>query len=260
MRPISSLVRFKRGDHICLFYRNEDSLTETLAHYLAAGLQRNERCFCVQKPHVIPRLLQSLTALGVDTDLEMHLGTLEVHSDDEFYFAGGGFEPRALIDSLEQSIQQAVAKGFTGLRTAGDLSWALDPRHANPAVLCDRLIGYEQMVEASFPGKPAVGLCQYPANLFPPDLLRRVLDAHRMALEATMISSNHSTLTLRAGSFLADIVADRVRPGEAFHYVVQRREDPEVLSWGQEATMDAAIHTSETILAELVSTRRLGKA
>jgi len=37
-------------------------------------------------------------------------------------------------------------------------------------------------------GKPVIGVCQYAANLFPPDVLRRVLDAHRIAIEKTMIS------------------------------------------------------------------------
>ena len=49
MRSITSLVQFKRGDHICIFYRDQHSLVQMLAHYFAAGLRNNERCFCVQK-------------------------------------------------------------------------------------------------------------------------------------------------------------------------------------------------------------------
>lgn len=251
MPPVSSLVQFKRGDHICIFYRDEFHLAQTLAHYLAAGLRRNERCFCVQKSYMIPGIMQELEALGINADLERQLGSLDIHTDDEFYFSAGRFEPKALIDSLEQSIQAALALGFTGLRTCGELSCALDSSRGDVSLLCDQLIEYEQMVERTFPGKPAIGVCQYPAHLFPPHVLRRVLDAHRIALEETMVSSNHSTITLRSGAFLADIVTDRVRPGEAFHYVVQRRDQPEVLSWGQEDTIDAAIATSEAIMAEL---------
>lgn len=256
MRPISSLVQFKCGDHICIFYRDEHSLTQTLAHYLAAGLRRNERCFCVQKPHIIPGLLQALRDLGFDTPREVQRGALDIHTDREFYFSTGAFEPEALLDSLDQSIREAVARGFSGMRTAGELSWAAEDNHGNSPVLCDQIIGYEQMVDRSFPGKPVIGVCQYAANLFPPDMLRRVLDAHRITLEETMISTNHSSLTLRSGALLADIVTDRVRPGESFHYVVQRRASNDVLSWGQEPTIDAAIQTSENIMAELGSNGR----
>lgn len=254
MRPISSLVQFKRGDHICIFYRDEPSLVETLVHFLAAGRRRHERCFCVQKPNIIPLVVEGLEALGMNTSLERQLGTLDFHAADEFYFSRGRFEPRALIDALEKSVRDALTLGFTGMRTAGELSWALDGCHGDQHALCDQIVGYEQLVERSFPGKPVIGMCQYAANLFPSDVLRRVLDAHRIAIEETMVSVNHSTLTLRAGNFLADIVTDRIQPGSAFHYVVQRRAGNDVLSWGQEPTIDAAIRTSESIMTELGST------
>lgn len=251
-RPITSLIQFKRGDHICIFYRDEASLASTLVHYLADGLRRDERCFCAQKPHMIPQLLHGLDALGFDTAHETRRGALELHTEDEVYFTHGRFEPQLMTDMLEKSIDDALARGFTGFRTAGELSWALDAHRTDcSATMCDQLIDYEKMVERSFPGKPAIGVCQYHAQRFPPHLLRQVLDSHRTALEETMVSSNHSTLTLRAGNFLADIVTDRVNPGEAFHYVVQIKDNPEVLSWGQEYSMDAAIQSSQSIMAEM---------
>lgn len=256
VRPITSLVQFKRGDHICIFYRDEPSLAQTVAHYLAAGLRRNERCYCVQKPHMIPQILAGLEALGVNTALETQLGALDLHAAEEFYFASGGFEPQAMLDSLHQFTHDALARGFTGMRIAGELSWAHEGRRGDPATLCDQVVGYERMVEQSFPGKPMIGLCQYPARLFPSQVLRRVLDAHRIAIEESMVSSRHSTLTLRSGEFVADIVTDRLNPGEAIHYVVQKRTAPAVLNWGQELTMDAAIRACEGIMFELSDRQR----
>lgn len=253
MRSITSLVQFKRGDHICIFYRDEPTLTQMLAHYFAAGIRNNERCFCVQKPEIIPPLLEQMNALGVDTQREIKRGAFDVHTDDEFYFASGHFEPQALIDSLETSVQKAVSSGFSGMRTAGELSWAMEGKHGDPESLCDQIVGYEQLVERSFPGKPVIGVCQYAANLFPSPLLKRVLEAHRTALEETMVSTNHSLLTLRYGELLADIVTDRVNPGEAFHYVVQKRSSLDILSWGQEPTIDAAVATCENIFVDFSS-------
>ncbi|HEU4416758.1 MAG TPA: MEDS domain-containing protein [Candidatus Angelobacter sp.] len=256
MRSVSSLVQFKRGDHICIFYRDEHSLVQNLVPYIAAGLRQGERCFCAQKPRVIAQLLRGLEAFGVDTSREAQRGALEIHTEDEVYFTAGRFEPQAMIDMLERSIDDAVSAGFSGFRTAGELSWALEADRGDPCVMCDQIVGYEAMVQRSYPGKPAIGVCQYPAHLFPPDVLRRVLEAHCIAIEETMVSTNHSTLTLRSGGLLADIVTDRVHPGEAFHYVVQQNGSPEILSWGQEPSMDAAIHSSETIMADLSSNRR----
>jgi hypothetical protein len=86
---------------------------------------------------------------------------------------------------------------------------------------------------------------------FPAKTLDAVLNAHRFSLEETMITSNHSTLTLRSGEFLADIVADRLHPGSAYHYVVQKRGAREVLSWGIEPTINNALAVSESILTDL---------
>jgi hypothetical protein len=163
------------------------------------------------------------------------------------------------MDSLEKSVDEAVARGFSGMRTAGELSWIVEDLKHDDGSLCDQLIGYEKMVERSFPNRPVIGVCQYAADLFPPDVLQRVLEAHRIALEETMVSTNHSTLTLRVGDFLADIVTDRVNPGEAFHYVVQKRASKDVLSWGQEPTIAAAIQSSEMIMADLGAVRASGQ-
>jgi hypothetical protein len=84
-------------------------------------------------------------------------------------------------------------------------------------------------------------------------VIASVLDAHRMALEETMAGSNHSALTIRHGNYLADIITDRLNPGEAFHYVVQGKGSLDVLSWGVEATMDQALSRSGSIMAELAA-------
>jgi hypothetical protein len=249
-------MQFKRGDHICVFYRDEQTLIDTLARYIADGLARRERCFCAQKPHVIPLLFKALEKLGVDIAAEGTRAALEIHKEEDVYFANGRFEPESMMARLERSIDESLDRGFSGFRTAGEMSWALDTRHGTPAVLCDQLAGYEEMVQATFPGKAAIGLCQYPMRAFPPATLDRVLEAHHIALEETMVSTNHSTLTIRAGDYAADIVADRIHPGESFHYVIQQKGSREILSWGMEPSMDAAIGSVKAELSTLAGKKR----
>jgi hypothetical protein len=247
------LVQFKRGDHICLFYRDEDMLVQTLAAYLAAGLRNGERCFCAQKSHMVPQIQRALEQLGVDARGEMSRGALEIHSEDEVYFTEGRFEPHTMMQMLERSIEEAVAQGFTGFRTAGEMSWALDESRGDCAHFCDQLLDYEKLVQAAYPGKAAIGICQYPVDKFPERMIATILDAHRVALEETMVSTNHSTLTIRMGDYLADIVTDRLNPGGSYHYVVQGRGSREVLSWGVEPTIDRALDSSGAIMADLAT-------
>ncbi len=253
--PSHPLVQFKRGDHICLFYRDERMLVQTLAAYLAAGLNKGERCFCAQKPHLIPRIFAALESLGIDAGAQASKGALEIHTEDEVYFPGGRFEPQTMIEMLEHSIEEAIAAGFTGFRTAGEMSWALKDTRCQDSNCCDQLLRYEKLVQEAYPGKPAIGLCQYPLNGFPRRVISLVLEAHRMALEETMAGSNHSTLTIRQGNYLADIITDRLNPGSAYHYVVQGQGSFDVLSWGVEATMEQALSCSGSIMAELAANR-----
>ena len=253
--PSHPLIQFKRGDHICLFYRDEKMLVQTLAAYLAAGLNKGERCFCAQKSHLIPRILKALELLGVDADGYVASGALDIHTEDEVYFPAGKFEPQIIMDMLERSIEDAISAGFTGFRTAGEMSWALKDTRCEKGNCCDQLLNYEKLVQAAYPGKPVIGICQYPVNYFPKRMVDMVLDAHRMALEETMVGTNHSTLTIRQGNYLADIITDRLNPGEAFHYVVQGRGSLDVLSWGVEPTMEQALSCSGSIMTELAANR-----
>ena len=253
MLPSHPLVQFKRGDHMCLFYRDERKLVQTLAAYLAAGLNKGERCFCAQKPHLIPRIFNALELLGINADDQVSRGALEIHTEDEVYFPAGKFEPQIMMDMLERSIEDAIASGFTGFRTAGEMSWALKDTRCEKGNCCDQLLNYEKLVQAAYPGKPAIGICQYPVNYFPKQMVAMVLDAHRMALEETMAGSNHSTLTIREGNYLADIITDRLNPGGAYHYVVQGQGSLDVLGWGIEPTLEEALSHSGSIMAELAA-------
>lgn len=248
MLTCSSVFQFKRGDHICIFYRDAATLVETLVPYLIDGLRKGERCFCAQRPEIISPLRRALESRGVDTHQEIRRGALEIHSEDEVYFPQGAFEPQAMMELLERSIDESLRQGFAGFRTAGEMSWALSGRKG-----CDQLPAYEEMVNATFPEKAAIGICQYPVHSFSPAALDSIIAAHRMALQETMISTNHSALSMRRGEYVADIVADRFDPATAFHYVVQKHGGKDVLGWGIEQGMDQAMQASHSIIDEFAA-------
>jgi MEDS: MEthanogen/methylotroph, DcmR Sensory domain len=245
MMQAASVFKFKRGDHVCVFYHDDQALLQTLVPYVVEGLRNGERCFCAQRKDFVPVLLGYLASYGVDFSYELKRRALEIHTDEELYLAGH-FEPAALMHLLEQSIDEAVAEGFTGFRTAGELSWA-----ANGACDCDQLIAYEKMVDDSFPSKPVVGMCQYHMTAFEPEMLERVLDSHRLSLAETMAGSNHSALQVRYGKYRADIVADRLNPQTTYYYIVQQAGGKDVLSWGSTSSLAAAMTESQQVVDHL---------
>jgi hypothetical protein len=239
----SPIFQFRHGDHICVFYRSEDSLREVLTPHIAEGLRLGQKCFCAQKAHIAGQLLNDLRFMGVNTTDALRRGALEIHTEDEAYFPNRKFEPQAMIDALARSMESAIERGFTGFRTAGEMSWALDGRN-----LCDQLVEYEQMVEEFFPGKPAIGLCQYNLNVFPREVLDKVIEAHRLNLTDPSQSPIHSTMTIRNGNYWSEIVADRLVLSPNYYYVVQRRKSTEILGWGVARDFDAASTKAEQII------------
>jgi hypothetical protein len=242
----SSLFQFKRGSHTCLFYQSDDVLLEILTPFVADGLSRNERCFCVQKPAVLKRLAHNLTFLGIDAKRETDRGRLELHTQDEVYFPGGTFEPRWLMDSLIRFIQKTRQDGYTAFRSAGDLSWVVEGRDE-----FNKVVNYEKMVDEYYPGQRAIGLCQYPLHHFSSDALESVSRHHRMTLAETAPNSLHFSIHLRDGQCRAEVVADNFASGPRYDYVVQKHKTQEIVGWGVAPSFEGAVKRAGRLASKI---------
>jgi two-component system, sensor histidine kinase PdtaS len=231
----SSLFQFKNGDHTCVFYRSDKELMEVLTPFVADGLRRGERVFCAQRPEILKRLTHDLIFLGLNPDYERESGALDLLTEEEAYFPHSQFEPLAMMDMLIRSIYTARAKGFTSFRSAGELSWAVQGRNE-----CDRVVGYEKLVEEYYPGRPAIGLCQYPMDKFEPSVLRAVLASHRMQISDTSPGSNHCSIHFRNEGWTAEMVADKITTEPRYYYVVQHSQPFEIAGWGVSNDFDSA--------------------
>jgi hypothetical protein len=244
----SPLFQFTHGDHICVFYRSQEYLQSVLVPYVSEGLRKGERCFCAQKIEVITMLVHGLQFLGFDTDRAQATGALELHTVDEVYFPSGTFEPDRLMALLMRSIDQSVKKGFSGFRSAGELSWA-----CKDVRTCDQLAGYEAMVNQNFPGKPATGMCQYSMDDFNPVILERVLAHHRLHMEDRAHYSVHASVDVNYADYAAEIVAERLMVDPKFYYVVRKHRPAGVVAWGTATSFVHAMADTEIIIRSAVT-------
>jgi hypothetical protein len=190
-------------------------------------------------------LLYDLNFLGVDTDKAVKRGELEIHTEDETYFPNKRFEPSALMDMLLRSLDDALMKGFSGFRTAGELSWATRGENR-----CDQLLNYERMVDKAFPGRAATGLCQYDVNAFAPEILESVTEAHRLNLSETKPNCFHTGMYVRQSNYCAEIVADKFVLDPNYYYVVQKNRPREIVGWGVAPTFEKASEKVEAMMLE----------
>jgi hypothetical protein len=165
--------QFSHGDHVCHFYQTDDSLLKKLSPFIAEGLKKGERCFCVQKAAVRERLCADLGSAGIDVEREIGRGALLFQSEQELYFDGDGFDPKRILERLGQLMTASLEAGFSGLRTAGDLSLACsDP------VLQEQIVAYEQAVDEFYADKRAIAFCSYRLDRLSQAMLAPVIDAH----------------------------------------------------------------------------------
>ncbi len=245
MTPLP-LFRFKQGDHCCVFYHDEAALLDMLVPYFAEGLQRHERCFTAQTPSLASGLKQGLSRRGISIQKEIDSGALTIVTIDEFYGRGRVFDPAKLIETLKQFIAESVRLGYTGSRTAGEMQFAL-----HNGVECNHLLEYERLVSEAYPGRPVHGICQYHTGLFDAATLEKVVQVHQQTMTDTAGRARHTSMAIRRGRYILDIVTDRKDPARQFYYVVQEHGHRDILAWGVEPSFDDAMWQGESLLSSM---------
>lgn len=173
------------GDHACWLYQNQQQHQAFLTRYVIEGLLLGQKVVCTvpcDSECVVP---EYLAEDGVDPEPYLQSGQLAVPAPDMFDLPGGVFDPDHAIDALLRMTDQALGEGFTGLRTLGDMSWALADPETN-----DRLIEYECMLNSAVVDAPITAICHYDQNQFPPDRLLEIVGIHPKVVYGEEVSDN----------------------------------------------------------------------
>ena len=165
---------FRQGEHICSLYQTEEEQIAVAAEYLADGLRAGERVFYVaESDAALNRFRAVLNRQGINVAVMVKRGALLESTHDEAHLAGGTFDSERMLRFLNEAMETALADGFTGLRTCGDMSWLLkDP------VGADQVVEYEALLNQFFHGVLGAGMCQYDLRRLPPALIDLALTTH----------------------------------------------------------------------------------
>ena len=241
------LFKFKQGDHCCVFYEDENALLDLLVPFFAEGLRKGERCFTAQTVSVADKLLAGLHNNGIKIREDVARGAFNIVTLDSFYGPDAGeFSPKGLMGELEAFVRESVRMGFPGSRMAGEMQFVI-----HNGVECNHLLEYERLVDEAFPYQPVLGICQYNTALFDEEMLEKVVAVHRQSMHNIHPRSQHSSMAIRRGRYILDIVADRVHPRTSFYYVAQEHGKKDILGWGVEPSFDDAMYQGETLLTSL---------
>jgi PAS domain S-box-containing protein len=112
------------GTHFCQFYQTKIDLIETLVPYFKAGLKNNEFCMWVTADNLTTQeARKAMTKAMPDFSGYLKKGQIEILSYNEWYLEGGFFNSQNVLDGWVEKLNQALGKGYDGLRLTGNTFW-----------------------------------------------------------------------------------------------------------------------------------------
>ncbi|MEE4541193.1 MEDS domain-containing protein [Streptomyces sp. V4-01] len=170
-----AVERLSPGDHACLAFTGPDDRWALRAAFTTAGLARGERVMIFGSG--VAAALERLSSYGVPARQAAAEGRLAALPDSPGWDPVRGFDAAARVGYWVAATDDALTRGFTGLRVAGDMSWVCER-----GVAGEELTAYERELTPLFARLGFTALCEYDRGLFPPALLEQALAAHPLAV------------------------------------------------------------------------------
>ena len=160
--------------HDCHVYRDVADRAHQLTLFLSDGLRDNAQCRVVAYTHSPDRAVGALAGAGFDISRVLYEEALDVIPAAATPLLELPFDAAAAIDWLRNMTRGARAAGFSSMRVAIEMRWALSSS-VGEAGLAAFERGLNQLVQE----EPLYALCQYDAGAFPAMLLDRAARMHQ---------------------------------------------------------------------------------
>jgi two-component system sensor kinase FixL len=164
------------GSHFCQFYRNADELLEIVAPYFAAGLAAQELClWAVAAPVGVEDAEAALRRLSPKKRNGRAGGHIDILPFEAVYVHEGRLDGAHALRMLENKLEEASARGYVGLRVAGNASefGGKDWPH---------IAKYETRLGSLVASRRILSLCAYPLSCCGASEVLDIIARHDFAL------------------------------------------------------------------------------
>src|ERR1700680_1494224 len=164
------------GAHISQFYQTKQDLLDLLIPFFIAGLENNEFCFWITYPPLYESEPQQELIRAFPAAVE-HLskGDIEIVPFSRWYLHDGAFNPSHAVQALTKKLDQALAKGYSGMRVNGNGAWLTEEHWSHFAQ-------YEHQVNEMIVDRKLIALCTYPLAVIKAAGLFEVVRTHQFAI------------------------------------------------------------------------------
>jgi signal transduction histidine kinase len=157
---ISCCGELQWGTHFCHLYETQNDLIETLVPFFAEGLRNNEKCLWVTSVPLVAEEATRALAQQVPNLAEcLNSGQILIVDYTDWYTSTGGLDADSLLQAWITAEQDALSKGFTGLRVTGNVTFLKSRKDFHD------FLQYESRVTQTFAGRRLIALCSYHVSM-----------------------------------------------------------------------------------------------
>jgi len=173
---ISSIGTVPWGDHSCVFFNSEEELFSLVVPYMKAGLEDNEFCMWITgEPVTGKEAFEALERVLPHAHQYLAQGQIEITPSRQWYLPSGKFDAQIVLDNWLSRARHAEAKGFAGIRIAGNPVWLQSEEDWG------QLKQYEESVHQRIRTERVLALCTYPTVIFQGKHVQDTLSTHNSA-------------------------------------------------------------------------------
>jgi hypothetical protein len=143
------------GTYFCQFYQTKEYLTSILVPYFKAGLEKNEFCLWItSQPLEVEEAKEALRRAVPYIDVYLEKKQIEIIPYNSWYVKAGFFDSERVLNGWIEKLDQVLASGYEGLRTAENTSWLKKEDW-------DDFADYERKVDTNIGQRQIISLCSY---------------------------------------------------------------------------------------------------
>jgi len=172
----------KPTDHIIFVYQSQEAKHNILFNYIKIGLENGEAGVYVASDEKPNEIRDAMKRFGVDVEKYEKTGALRILGYTDIYMREGKFDISTTIGMWNKLYDEAVARGFKGLRVTGEMACFF--KHD----LLQELVEYERALHRVL-DLPIIAICAYNSEdltkaFNPINLYNELVKAHGTVLFA----------------------------------------------------------------------------
>ncbi|MCT9081327.1 MEDS domain-containing protein [Streptomyces fulvoviolaceus] len=167
--------RLRLGDHACMTFDDREAQWQVLTAYTRTSLAQGEKVLIVLDPddlgddEVVAHLDRGSGHVAAARDG----GQLELRRNTDVYLPDGRFSKERQLATYADEVDRAYDEGWSGLRLAADMTWAL-----RPGVDSEKVVDYEAALEPLFADPRFTAICWYDRKRFSEELVASMRRVH----------------------------------------------------------------------------------